>query len=458
MVDAMQNGRRSHSYRPGIAGIELEGRVVLSTGQSLWQIRHFLIGDNLSFLRTQYASPSTAAPITVGANYNTQFQAGFVDTLRAAETASANYLANLTGTNASTARATFDTAVKGALDALTAQLTSQLAQLTPASNGLTSRVQQMILSAGPTSLASVLKSVPAPATGTGADATAFDLKLSGAIAATRETAVGQLNVFLANNRLTHRHTIQNVSGRAVVDSTANHQNLALVQEAFAGLANDYANGAGPWLGGADTASITTNRNAFDLNAQSAVNSLTSILMSSLSLTPNASSALIPAIQERLLGSNGLLDELFILPDPTDQSGASAAGFGTQASQAISAAYKDVTKLYKNFARGKTIAPTLSTGYNANFGGGFGGFGNGYIPAADATTKDGLDFVPTLLQQFGFNNTLLNLGPNGPTFTYGKTQYGQSNGLSLTSGFNFGFNSAFTTSTGLNYKQVGTLVK
>jgi hypothetical protein len=450
----MDNRRDSLRYRPGLGGIGLEGRVVLSgTESGLWGMRHFLIGNNLQFLHQQYAQPTLAPPVTVGANYDGQFQAGYLDLLNSADRAAKTYLGNLAGTND---RATFDTAITGALDALTAQLTSQLVLIGPSAKGLETTIQQLILGSGSTSLASVLKSVPDPATGVGNDAAAFNLKNSNAIAASREQVIADLNVFLNNHRLAGRTYIATTSGHVTALPSVQTQNLAVIRNAFAGFANDYALGAGPWLTGTDPTVIASNRAAFDVNTQSALNSLTSILTSSLAVANRSSGLLIPSVQERLLGTNGLLDQLNTLADPTDLSGTSAATFGQDAGKLISAAYFDVTTLYKRFAAGKTLtAPTPSV-FNKEFGGGFNGFGEGYIPDPTSITTEGLNFVPTYLQGHGFTNTLLGLGANGATFVYGTTQYGQSNGLSLTSGFNQGFNAAFTTATNLNYKQVGPI--
>ena len=457
MGEAMHNRRKSLRYRPGIGGNRLEGRVVLSTSSGtqvgFWGFRNFLIGNDRPFLYTQYAQPSLAPMLSVGANYNTQFLAGYFDAMNASENAGITYLGNIGDT---TARGTFDTAVTGALDALTAQLTSQLVLIGPASKNLQTTVQQLILGSGSTSLASILKSLPDPATGVGTDFTAFQNKITYAFATSRTQVIADLNVFLNSHHLSGPSFFTTVSGHAVTQASVAQQSLKVIQNAFAGFANDYALGAGPWLTGTDPTTIATNRTAFDLNTQSAINSLTSTLTSNLALTPGAATDLIPAIQERLLGVTGLIVQLDNLANPTDLSGTSAAAFGNDAAAAISVAYNDIGKLYTEFAHDKTIPATVPTSYNDGFGGGFSGFGNGYIPQASPATPVGLNFVPTFLQGYGFTNTLLGLGANGSTFVYGTTQYGQSNGLSLTTGFNEGFNAGFTTVTGLNYKQVGTI--
>jgi hypothetical protein len=451
----MHKGRKSLGYRPGLGGIALEDRVVLSgtgTESGLWGYRHFLIGNNRPFHYTQYARPSLAAPVTVGTNYNGQFQAGYFDVLGETNEAAVTYLGNLSGTGA---RTTFDTAIKGGLAALTAQLTSQLVLIGPAAKGLETTVRQMILGSGTTSLASVLKALQNPSTGAGTDATAFELKISNAVAVSREQVVAQLNVFLNSHNLSGHLFSAQTSGRLATIPSVAKQNQAVILDAFAGFANDYALGAGAWLKGSDPSTIATNRPAFDLNAQSAINSLTSILASNLALAPTATIDLVPAIQNRLLGASGLITQLKALANPTDLSGTSAATFGKDAAAAIAIARNDVSKLYNEFAAGKAIATTPVATYNDGFGGGFSGFGNGYI-SEPGVTDVGLNFVPTFLQGYGFTNTLLGLGPNGPTFVYGTTQYGQANGLSLTTGFNSGFNAGFTTATGINYKQVSAI--
>jgi hypothetical protein len=453
----MDNRRESLQYRPGIGGIGLEDRVVLSGGGTeagLWGLRHFLIGtEGKQFLFQQYAQPTLAPPVTVGANYDGQFQAGYLDLLNSAKTSATAYLGNLTGTDA---RTTYDTAITGALTALTAQLTSQLALIGPSARGFETTVQQLILGSGSTSLASVLKSVPDPATGTGTDATSFNLKVSSAIAASRDQVIADLNSFLNNHRLAGHTYVATTSGHVTALPSVKTQNLAVIRNAFAGFANDYALGAGPLLTGSDPTTIATNRAAFDVNTRSALNSLTSILTSSLAVANRSSGLLIPSVQERLLGTGGLLSQLDALASPTDLSGTTAATFGQDAGKLISAAYFDVTTLYKKFAAGKTLATPTPSVFNTEFGGGFSGFGEGYIPDPTGTNTEGLNFVPTYLQGYGFTNSLLGLGDNGPTFVYGTTQYGQDNGLSLTTGFNQGFNAAFTTATGLNYKQVAPI--
>jgi hypothetical protein len=443
-------------YRPGIEGIGLEHRVVLSgvwsgTQIGFWGFRHFLIGtDNRVFLHQQYAQPTLAPPVTVRANFGSQVQAGYFDLTNAAGAAARTFLANF---NSAPARTTFNTAIKGALDALTAQLTSQLALIGPSSRGLQTTIQQLILGSASTSLASVLKSVPNPASGAGNDATAFGLKLTNAIAANRDQVLAEVNVFLNGHGIAGRTYVTQVSGHAAVVPSVRSQALAVIRNAFAGFANDYALGAGPWLKGSDPAKIITGRAAFDVNTRSAANSLTSILTSTLAVANRTSGTLVPAIQEKLLGAGGLLDQLTALRSPTDNSGTSAATFGQDAARLIAFAFNDVNKLFNTFTAGMSITVPTPTPFNSGFGGGFSGFGNGYIPATGSTTTVGLNFVPTYLQGYGFTNSLLGLGSNGPTFVYGTTQYGQDNGLSLTSGFNQGFNAAFTPVTGLNYKQV-----
>ena len=448
----MHNGRKVPRFRPGIGGFTLEDRIVLSdtgTQSGLWGLRNFLIGTDRQFLYTQYARPGLAAPVTVSANYDSQFLTGFYDLLNTTSAAATTYLANPTGSGV---RSTFDTAIKGALTALTAQLTSQLTLIGPSAKGVEQAAQQLILGAGSTSLASVLKSLPEPLTGTGTDATAFQLKISQAIAVTRQQVLAQLDNFLLAHGLTHESFNSDSASGAVALPSVAKQNQKVILNAFAGFANDYALGAGAWLKGSSTSTITTNRAAFNLNAQTAFNSLTSIIASSLALAPNATSDLIPASESRLLGSSGLLSQLNALPNPTDLNGTTAATFGKDAAAAISVAYNDVGKLYTEFATGKSIATTPVATYNNGFGGGFNGFALGYIPQSGVTDVT-LNFVPTFLQAYGFTNTLLGLGPNGAAFHYGTTEYGQANGLTLTSGFNQGFNAGFTTATGMNYKQL-----
>lgn len=446
----MDKRRDSLRYRPGVGGIGLEDRVVLShngTEIGLWGFRHFLVGNDTEFLRRQYQLPDRSIKVTTLANVNAAIRSGYGDLITSVGGASSTFLAGLSSSNA---RATFDTAVKGALDALTAELTSQLALIGPGGGDIRTMVQQLILGGSPTSLASVLSKLETPPTGTGTNATAFNNKINNAIAVSREQVIGQVDTFLNSRHLSARtfdHTTS--TGSVATVSSVAKQNRAYIQTAFAGFNNDYASAAGKWL--TSTADIATNRADFDLNTQSAANSLAATLSSELALSPGTA-VLIPTIQERLLGVDGMLDQLNALPDPTDIDGASASAFGKNAATIISGAYNDVTKLYNTYARGKVIPAIDLTGANDGFGGGFGGFGNGYIPQAGVTDVH-LNYVPTFLNGYGFNNTLLGLGANTPTFNYGTEQYGQSNGLPLTGGFNSGFNTAFTKVTGLNYKAV-----
>lgn len=447
---AMDKRRNALRYRPGIAGFGLEERVVLSdtgTQASLWGMRHFFIGDDLDFLKRQYQLPDRTLNVTVLNNVNTEVRAGFKDLIASVVGSSDAYLAAL---NAPDARATFDAEVHGALTALTAQLTSQLAFFGPSARPVRAEVQQLILGTGPTSLATLLAEVPTPASGTDADATAFNLKLTNAIASTREQVIARTTNYLNIHHLSTRTFETAVApGHAVTRHSVMNQTLAYVQTAFAGLANDYALGAGPWL--ADAGTIETGRAAFDLNTQSALNSLTATISSTLLLNPNTAGSLVPLVQERLLGEGGLLATLDALPNPTDNA-ASGSSFGQSAASAIASTYNQVATSYRRFARGKPIATITPTTTNNGFGGGFGGFGFGYIPWGDGTDVQ-LDYVPTFLNDQGFDNTLLGLGENAPRFAFGTEPYGQDNGLPADTGFNAGFNAGFTQASGLNYKSV-----
>ncbi|MFO0910972.1 MAG: hypothetical protein U0794_21985 [Isosphaeraceae bacterium] len=448
----MHNRRESYRFRPGCGGITLEDRVVLSQTRvnSFVGYEQYLLGRGNINPWAHYGAP-TAAPASVGAVYKQQVGAGFADLLATLTDQADTYLAAIGSSTAATARQTFEAQSQGALKALSAQLTSQIALLGPSSNRyLQGPIQQQLLGTASTSLATALSQLPYPATGTGNDATAFQLRISNAVASARNQAEVTIGNFIQARGLTHQNlarTRQNPAGHPVSDQYRN-----VLQGSFAGLANDYALGAGPLLSGT-VAEIATNRPDFDANTEASVNSLAATLTSAFLLTPGASDQLIPAIQERLLGDGGLLDELNALADPTDTDGSSAETFGNDAGRMVAVAYNNVNALYNQFIRGRSI-DFVSTSVNQGFGGGFGGFGFGYIPVNATTPAPDLD--PTFLQQFGFTNELLGQGPNAPTFTYGTTSYGADNGLSTTSGFNLGFNNAFTPPTGLNYARTGGL--